>query len=156
MAPEKTMQFTNIGSIAHQYWCDIPHHFPFVELDAFVVMPNHVHGIIVINKIDGGIVIDPRFPVETRLIASLQNASSPASPPRGGITGHKNPMIHENLSKIIRWYKGGCSFEIRKNNIDFAWQPRFYDRVIRDHHEYCAIKDYIENNIDKWDIDSLH
>jgi len=54
--PEKAMQYTEIGSIAYQYWCDIPDHFPFVELDVFVVMPNHVHGIIVINKTIGNAV----------------------------------------------------------------------------------------------------
>lgn len=44
------MQFSEIGKIAHKYWHEIPNHFPFVELDAFIAMPNHIHGIIIINK----------------------------------------------------------------------------------------------------------
>ena len=48
------MQLSEIGLIAQEYWLRIPSHFPFVVLDAFVIMPNHVHGIIVINKHDGG------------------------------------------------------------------------------------------------------
>ena len=43
---------SEIGQIAQKYWMEIPTHFPFVQLDAFVVMPNHVHGIIIVNKID--------------------------------------------------------------------------------------------------------
>jgi putative transposase len=42
------MELSEIGEIAHKYWNEIPAHFPFVKLDAFVVMPNHVHGIIII------------------------------------------------------------------------------------------------------------
>ena len=46
------MQLSEIGNIAKKYWLEIPAHFPFVELDAFVIMPNHIHGIIIINKSD--------------------------------------------------------------------------------------------------------
>ncbi len=46
------MQFSEIGQMAEKFWHEIPQHFPFVELDAFVVMPNHIHGIITIAKTD--------------------------------------------------------------------------------------------------------
>ena len=62
IAPRKIMRLSETGQIAEQYWYEIPIHFPFVELDAFVVMPNHVHGIVVINKIDGGNAVDLRSP----------------------------------------------------------------------------------------------
>lgn len=48
------MILSEIGNIANQFWFEIPIHFPFVVLDEFVVMPNHVHGIIVINKPNNG------------------------------------------------------------------------------------------------------
>ena len=44
------MQLSEIGKIAYKYWQEIPKHFPFVLLDAFIIMPNHVHGIVVIDK----------------------------------------------------------------------------------------------------------
>lgn len=139
-----------MGEIANSYWYEIPNHFPFVELGDFVVMPNHVHGIVVINK-----------PVETRLIASLQSQSQSQSQPQppiktGGFAGNKNPMIHENISKIIRWYKGRCSFEIRKFHTGFAWQPRFHDHIIRNDAEYQRISDYIKNNPQNWTKDKFH
>ena len=55
------MILSEIGEIAQACWLDIPNHFPFVRLGAFVVMPNHVHGIIVINKRDR---IEPEHRVE--------------------------------------------------------------------------------------------
>jgi len=47
-----SLQSSIIGDIANQYWLKIPEHFPFVELDEYVVMPNHVHGILFLNKPD--------------------------------------------------------------------------------------------------------
>jgi len=132
------------GKIAQQYWMEIPKHFPFVQLGDFVVMPNHVHGILIIDKNanDVALVND----VETRLIASLPSQSEKT----GGFAGNKNPMLNENISRIIRWYKGRCSFEIRKIHADFEWQTRFYDHIIRDEKSYRKISDYIINNPLKW------
>ena len=60
------MQLSEIGEMANKFWLEIPNHFPFVELDEFVVMPNHVHGIIIINK---------PVSVETRHALSLSTQS---------------------------------------------------------------------------------
>ena len=46
------MHLSEIGKLAEKYWLEIPEHFPFVELGNFVVMPNHFHGILIINKIN--------------------------------------------------------------------------------------------------------
>lgn len=74
----------------------------------------------------------------------------------GGITGDKNPMLHDNLSRIIRWYKGRVSFESRKNNADFAWQPRFYDHIIWNEKSYHTIAGYIVNNPLEWEKDKFY
>jgi putative transposase len=65
----KKMQLTSIGEMALKCWMDIPMHFPFVKLDAFVIMPNHVHGILEIDKPDSNKHDD--FDVETQDFASL-------------------------------------------------------------------------------------
>jgi len=44
------MKLSNTGNIAYEYWCEIPEHFPYITLDEFIIMPNHIHGIIIINK----------------------------------------------------------------------------------------------------------
>ncbi len=139
------MILNNIGLIAQQCWIQIPHHFPFIELGPFVIMPNHIHGILTIDKPD----VDN---VETRLIASLP----PKTPSiNGGITGNNNPMLHENLSKIIRWYKGRTTFESRKLNLNFAWQPRYFDHIIKNGKAFEEISAYIINNPTNWEYDRL-
>lgn len=174
IAPDVNLEMRLIASIpgqlAEKIWHEIPNQFPFVELGDFVVMPNHIHGILILNKpvdlngdrngngndngIGGGIV-------ETRLIASLRTAGqsfdlSTEQIKTGGFAGNKNPMINENISRIIRWYKGRCSFEIRKNHADFGWQSRFYDHIIRNDAEYQRISDYIINNPANWVEDKFY
>ena len=57
------MQLNDSGQLAEKYWLEIPTHFPFIELGNFVVMPNHTHGILIIDKPDGGIVETPNLGV---------------------------------------------------------------------------------------------
>ncbi len=134
-----------LGEIALTIWHEMPNHFPFVLLGAFMAMPNHIHGIVIIDK-----------PVDSRLIANPQQ--NPQQNPQthvGGFAGNKNPMLNENLSRAVRWYKGRCTFEMRKIRADFAWQSRFHDRIIRNDAEYQRINDYIENNPAKWGNDKF-
>jgi putative transposase len=164
---------SEIGQLAKQYWLEIPNQFPFVELGNFIIMPNHVHGILIIDKnangdkMDnadiGGITdtVETRLiggitnTVETRLIASLPNQTEIQNHKNGGFAGLKNPMFHENISRIIRWYKGRCSFEIRQINPNFGWQPRFHDHIIRDAKSFEKIQNYIVNNPLHWNKDKF-
>lgn len=175
------MQLSEIGKLADQYWLEIHNHFSFIELGNFVIMPNHVHGIIIINNIPNP--VETRFIAsddiettnetrliasenietthettnettiettnETRLIASLHDGS-------GGFSGNKNPMVNDNISKIIRWYKGRCSFESRKINPNFGWQSRFYDHIIRNSKSFDIIQNYIFENPLKWKEDKFY
>lgn len=183
------MILNNAGKIARDCWLSIPEKFPFAKLDTHVIMPNHMHGIVIIDKpVDGRnnerknneINRIDTTPVETRLIASLPDAdaktcaddsndaiddtsnknTSDDIPNQnkipGGITGTKNPMLHDNLSRIIRWYKGRVTFESRKICEDFAWQPRFHDHIIRNDKYYQRISDYIRNNPLNWVDDRFY
>ncbi|SEG28439.1 REP element-mobilizing transposase RayT [Halpernia humi] len=139
------MILNDLGLIAQNIWLEIPVQFPFVELGNFVIMPNHIHGILIINN----------KPVETRFIACQIESEEKVIQKKGGITGIKNPMLHQNISTIIRWYKGRCTFEINKISSGFKWQPRFYDHIIRNSKSFENIQKYIENNPENWDNDSL-
>lgn len=155
------MQLSEIGKLAAQFWMEIPNHFPFIELGNFVVMPNHVHGILIINhSVETRFIAsnnnETRFIAsndnnnnETRLIASLQGNI-------GGFSGNKNPMIYDNISKIIRWYKGRCSFECRKINPNFGWQTRFHDHIIRNAKSFDTIQNYIFENPLNWKNDKFY
>lgn len=65
-------------------------------------------------------------------------------------------MFHSNISRVIRWYKGRCSFEIRKLNENFGWQSSFYDHIIRTPRAFENIQNYIENNPSKWAEDCFN
>ncbi len=138
---------SELGMLAEKYWLEIPEHFPYVELGNFVIMPNHVHGILIIDK-NASVSAE----TETRLIASLPETIYKT----GGFAGDKTPMLHDNISRIIRWYKGRCSFEMKKIHVDFGWQPRFHDHIIRNEKSFETIQNYIENNPLNWNKDKFY
>ncbi|MGZ2369444.1 transposase [Ancylomarina sp. YFZ004] len=147
---KREMVLSAIGKIAKKYWHEIPQHYPFVELDEFVVMPNHIHGIIIINNPN---VINSNDGNAINL--DKRDAINRVCTGGGGITGNKNPMLSDGLSKIIRWYKGRVSFESRKIHADFAWHTRFWDHIIRDDDDFLRIKEYIHDNPLKWKTDKF-
>jgi putative transposase len=116
-----SLRTTVIGEIAYNNWLDIPNHFSFVELDDFVIMPNHIHAILFINKPDK---IDWQV--------------------------NKFGVQRQNLASVIRGYKASVQAYTTTNNIEFGWQPRYYDHVIQNEKEYLNISSYIVNNPDEW------
>ena len=142
-----SLRMTEIGKMVRHYWLKIPDHFPFATLDEFVIMPNHVHGIVII---------------ENDMNTNTECKNGDTTPPTntmgaGGITRQKNPMFYQSISKILRWYKGRCTFEINKTQPKngFKWQSRFYDHIIRNDDDLCRIRQYINNNPVNWNTDEL-
>lgn len=123
-----SLQPSMIGRITIDYWLSIPTFFPFVELDSFQLMPNHLHGILWICKPD------------TEQVDWQPNQFGPQ---------------RQNLASIIRGFKAGVKKHATLNQFNFGWQPRYYDRVIRNVHELSRIRTYIENNPTKW-VDEQH
>ena len=143
------MILTEIGYAAEKYWYEIPEHFPFVKLDEFVVMPNHIHGIIEIAKNDDGRDGGRRATVETQNFASLPRNAKPP-------TKNKFGPQSKNLASIIRGYKIGVTKCAKKINDNWGWQPRYHDHIIRDDKSYHNIKNYIINNPAKWTADKFN
>ena len=146
------IQFSAIGEIATKFWSDIPNHFQDVDLDAYIIMPNHVHGIIVIERSHNEESHEQTHgdQGETRRGTSLQSTSLQ----RTDESNKFAPLKPGSLQAIINAYKSSVTRWCRKNGYDnFAWQPRFYDHVIRDEHSLAKIQEYIVNNPDKWDED---
>jgi len=76
------MKLSEIGILAHRFWIEIPQHFPFTQIDAFVIMPNHIHGILIINKPKGESPVVPNniesnANVETRHCLVSNNTTAP-------------------------------------------------------------------------------
>lgn len=145
---DKKTNLNALGALAEKYWVEIEKQFPYIELGNFQIMPNHMHGILIIDKS----CISIHNPVQTRLIASLQSES----PEIGGFAGENNPMLCENISRIIRWYKGRCTFEMRKIDKEFEWHSRFHDHIIRNEVSFERIQNYIEDNPARWKEDTFN
>ncbi len=111
--------------IANNCWEEIPQHFNNVELDEFIIMPNHIHGIIVI--------IDA---VGARHALPLQNKRQ-----------------HQMLPKVIGLFKSCVTKKIHQFNPDFQWQKSYYEHVIRNEKELDNIRKYINENPIKWNED---
>ncbi len=140
----KEMQYSEIGEIAKKYWQEIPDHFSFVVLDVYVVMPNHVHGIVIIDKDDDGqecVPIICNEPIITNLPDKPKNKFGPQS---------------QNMGSIIRGYKTGVKTYSTINQIGFTWQERFHDHIIRNEEEYQRIKNYTIHNPQNWDTDKFN
>lgn len=123
------MILSDLGNFVFNCWKKIPKHFTFVILDENIIMPNHIHGIIIIRK-----------NVETQNFASLhkKNKFGPQS---------------MNLASIIRGFKIGVKKYVNQNGIEFKWQPRYHDRIIRNEKELYNIRKYIKHNPLKWEFD---
>jgi len=163
----KEMVLNGLGQIAVQYWLEIPKHFPNVILDEFVIMPNHIHGIIIIEN--------KNAPVETQHCCvsvpqthetnETQHCCVSTTTPTTTTTMDDNKsrtfykLKLQSLSVIVRSFKSIItkiinnpeSFWDRQTN--FQWQPRFYEHIIRNEESLHRIKEYILNNPENWERD---
>ncbi len=149
---DQKMELSEIGKIAHKCWLEIPNHFPFVILDEFAIMPNHIHGIVIINKKEKRQSVGVETPVEAQdLSVEAQDfvspPSSPVPPPQSKNTF--GPQS-KNLASIIRGFKVGVKKYATINNIDFAWQSKYYEHIVRNEKALNRIRQYIQNNPLNW------
>lgn len=129
------MYLSEIGKIAEEHWIEIPNHFPFIILDRFVIMPNHIHGILILNESEEHNIVHIR---KEELHTEKSKAMSDISPKPGLI------------STIIRSYKSIVTKNARSIDESFVWQPRFHDHIIRNNQSFNNIQNYIENNPRNW------
>ncbi|TKJ38450.1 transposase [candidate division LCP-89 bacterium B3_LCP] len=136
---EGEMHLSEFGKIVKTCWDDLPNHYPHIKLDDFVVMPNHVHGIIVLT--------DTEINDEINVGAGFAE---------GTLKGKPAPTRHHPLSEIIRALKTFSSRRINKirhtPGVSF-WQRNYYERVLR-RGELNHYRQYIHDNPADWSTDS--
>jgi putative transposase len=124
------MMLSSEGEIATACWLEIPRHFPNVLLDEFVIMPEHMHGILILKD-----------------CASM--GVQYIEPPRK--LNQYQKIIPGSLSSIIRCYKAVVARLCHRQGIpEFRWQRNYYEHIIRDGHDLDRIRKYIANNVSKW------
>lgn len=127
------MILNKYGVIIKKYLSELPTRYKNIELDEFIIMPNHIHLIIIINS---------TFPIGTIHELSLQNSN--------------NQLKRRNmlLCKIIGYLKMNSSKQIHSLGLNlFRWQRSFYDEIIRNEYSLYYIREYIRNNPANWDKD---
>ncbi|MGE5557822.1 MAG: transposase [Bacillota bacterium] len=132
------MVLSETGKVAQMFWQEIPERFKNIRLDAWVIMPNHVHGILVVNGPLGG-----------RAVARPPNGGHSY----GGETPGIHPLVKNSISSIINHFKGNVKRYCNKNNIEFAWQARFHDHIIRNERGLNIRRRYIAANPERWERD---
>jgi len=131
------MQLSAVGKYTDECVQKISEHNPYAQIPEYVIMPDHIHLIIIISGDD------------------CRNA-----PWRVSTNGIKNKTMQKmannkgRLSIAMGGFKQSVTRFARQNDIPFQWQSRFYDHIIRDQNEMNQIAEYIENNVAKWESDN--
>jgi len=142
------MRLSNIGETVRKCWLEIPVHFPDVKLDEFIIMPNHIHGISIIEN--------PTDPVGNNNYCSHQYRN------KNFCSLRWQTKWARSLSSVVRGFKIGVKkwcgendYVLNKNlcSAHFAWQKSYYDHIIRGEKSLDKIRNYIYYNPAKWEID---
>jgi REP element-mobilizing transposase RayT len=126
---EGEMALNNVGQMVQDTREQMPSHYPGCGLDAFVVMPNHVHGIILITTTTG----QARGPVPTRM--SLPN------------------LVNRFKSLTTARYRQGVVTRGWRALDGKLWQRNYYEHIVRDDDELQSIREYIVTNPIRWETD---
>ena len=121
-------RLSEIGAEAAAYLQTIPEIYPDVILDEFIIMPNHLHAIIIIDR-----------------HSSSYQSNAFGKPVAGSVSMHVNHF----KGRVKKWCKNNSWSE-------FDWQPKFHDHVIRNEQEYWLIKNYIIHNTRNWQDDRFY
>lgn len=139
---DEKMVFSDMGKIVFNEWQNNETVRTNVKLDEWIVMPNHLHGIIIINN-------------------GNDFGTGNVDTPRRGVSTVKKRNRHHNLQwksnslgSIVNQFKGACTKQIRKKYLpNFAWQPRYYDHIVRNEGSLNRIRLYIADNPKNWNQD---
>ena len=156
------MQLNETGKIVVECWNRISQHFPSVELSEHVVMPNHIHGIIAWDIVGARSPrppknIVPRRGEVTSPILNNNRKNENPSPTRNN--NRRGEVSSPTLGKIIAYFKYQSTKHINQHR-DMpgtqVWQRDYYDHVVRDDPDLQRLRQYIQNNPMKWELDQLH
>lgn len=146
------MILSDAGNMIKTWWLSIPDKYRHVELDECMIMPNHFHGIIGIIKNVGA---------DQCVCPDVYLCNDPYVPENSNETRKKGEHIGSPLPRIIQWFKTMTTNAYIKKVHEQLWPPfngklwqrNYYEHIIRDEKELCAIREYIQNNPFKWDMD---
>lgn len=140
------MHLNEAGKIAQQCWQEIPEHFPTVILDEYIIMPDHIHGIIIITE------TEPKNNQERVDIWVDVRADNCRGEKFFAQTDFKSPS--QTIGSIIRGFKIGVTKQISDGNHKI-WQRNYYEHIIRSEKEMRRIRKYIIANPVRAEVNML-
>ena len=151
-------QLNNLGQIARQMWLTLPKRFHDVTLDQYVVMPNHVHGILIPTPTDYYTHADsyaPKVPERFQTRKTKDAGAINLAPTR--LVGQAGAInLAPTLGEVVRTFKALVTYHIRKSGIpDFAWQRGFHESVLKNEKHLAYVRQYILDNPSRWTEDNL-
>ena len=135
----------DVGTKVLECWLHIPTSFKNAELDEYVLMPNHLHGIIIINESDGKGKAFANFDSDFDVLTSANALSLRQTGTQSG-----------SLNAIIQNFKSVSTRLINKEFFEPGmklWQRNYYERIIRNEGELNAIRQYVRDNPLNWEVD---
>jgi len=145
---DEKMILNNYGIIANQFWLEIPNHFPYCLIDEFIIMPNHIHGILIIDNVNWN---NHGCSLHNNYNGTVGNND------RCSQLTELNPKNRnmELIPRIISQFKSSVTREIRKlfDDYNFGWQKSFFDHIIRNDDSLMNIRHYIKYNPLNWHDD---
>ena len=153
---ENEIILSEIGKYTAKCIEEIPAHFSNAKIPLYVVMPNHIHLIVAIDNVpkNNNICRDINISRD-----AIYDVSTEMSKDTGTVKNNEMQTIANkcgSLSHIIGKLKSAITRYAYQNQIEFGWQSRFYDHIIRNFSECNRIAEYIENNVILWDMDELN
>lgn len=145
-----------VGDIAQRCWDAIPQHMPHADIDEFIVMPNHVHGIVIIRE-----RLAPYMAGGTTVVGADHDRPLPDPDPPANPTHRVMPIVpHGSLGRIVRAYKSAVTRAAYADGLiprgTPLWQRNYYERIIRDDASHHRIAQYIAENPRNWVNDDLN
>lgn len=135
-------ELSAIGLIADECWREMPNHFPNVSLMDYVIMPDHLHGLICLTEKEKGVGTSGKSTIYRA--STGENSESFGKPTKGSIP------------TIIRTYKAAVTRAVNRKfprPNAFVWQPGYYEHVIRDQDEIEYTINYIKFNPEEWEAE---
>lgn len=130
------MHQNDLGEMVAFHWEDLLNHFPHIELDAYVVMPNHFHGIVVITDVVG----TASMPSDLSGADAIDGVPTKKTPTLGVIVGTFKAAVTRRANRTMK-------------HPPAIWQARYHDRIIRSEREYDIIRAYVLDNPARWGED---
>jgi putative transposase len=151
------LELSHAGQITSECWHEIPMHFRNVTLDAFIVMPNHFHGILVVHAVHEPDNVGAHEPDNVGAHEPHNVGAQHAAPLHlpAPASSHKpaGRVIPGSLGAIVRSFKSATTRRINLVNRTVGkvlWQRNYYDRILRNDRELYLARRYVRSNPIRW------